>query len=100
MSFEPIFRDAVSGVAGVTVYDKGANDILGRYCVAKSMKLPNGKVRTTQKNYIQRPAALNYARKFLRSRASMVGKTYEPGDGKNTLAYCPLNTETAATIPR
>ncbi len=93
--FEPIWRDAVSGVAGVTVYDKGHNDILGRYCIAKTMRLPNGKIRTTQTNRCQRPAAIRLAKKFLTGRAEKVGKEYVPGDGANTMGYKPMIGEVA-----
>lgn len=88
--FEPIWRDAVCGLAGVTIYDKGANDILGRYCVAKTMRVASGRVLTKQKNYVQRPSAIRYAKRFLSERARKVGRAYVPGDGVNTWAYKPL----------
>lgn len=85
-----IFRDAVSGVAGVTVYDKGHGDILGRYVVAKTMKVSSGPNRIKQTDYRQAPAAVNYAKKFLRDRAKKFGVEYVPGDGVNTLAFHPV----------
>jgi hypothetical protein len=88
--FEPIFRDAVSGVAGVVIYDKGHNDNLGRYVIAKNMKLPDGQFRHTQTNRCQKPAALRYAKNFLTERAEKVGREYVPGDGANTIAFKPL----------
>ncbi len=90
MSFEPIWRDAVTGVAGVTVYDKGHDDVLGRYMVAKTMKLPNGSYRKTDRDYHQRPAALAHARKFLEARAAKAGTVYKPGAGKETIGYKPV----------
>jgi hypothetical protein len=81
--WKTLFRDAVPGVAGVVVYDKGTSDALGRYVVAKTMRLPSGKMRSTQCDYIQRPAALRYAKKFLFNRAAKVGKMFTPGEGKN-----------------
>lgn len=89
MSWDVIFRDAVSGVAGVVVYDKGRTDGLGRYVVAKSMKT-NGKYFQTQSYYSQRPPAITYPRSFLRERAAKAGKEYTPGDGKNTILYEPV----------
>jgi hypothetical protein len=83
--WKTLFRDAVPRVAGVTVYDKGECNSLGRYVVAKTMRLPSGKFRLTQSNYIQRPAALRYAKKFLSGRAFKAGKTYTVGDGKNSI---------------
>lgn len=94
--FEPIFRDAVSGVAGVVVYDKGQNDILGRYCIAKSMTDKRGYFRTTQTNACQRPAAIRRAVKWLNKRAAMAGTTYTPGDGAKTWEFKPLNVEGGA----
>lgn len=85
MSWETIFRDAVPAFAGVTVYDKGQGDGLGRYVVAKTMKLPNGNFITRQCYYSQRPAALRYAHTFLAGRAAKAGLTYQPGDGRDTI---------------
>jgi hypothetical protein len=85
-----IFRDAVVSVAGVTVYDKVSADSLGRYIVAKIMKLPNGRTLTRQSYYRQRPAALRYARKFLEERAAKAGLTWSPGDGARTMAFHPI----------
>lgn len=90
-TFEPIFRDAVAGVAGVVIYDKGHVNLLGRYVVAKSMRLPNGKFRMHQTYYCQRPAAFNYAKKWLAERAEKAGKTYVDGDGKNTWGFKPIS---------
>ena len=90
MTWTTIFRDAVNAVAGVTVYDKGQTNILGRYVVAKMMRLANGQTRWTQTNYSQKPAALAYAKKFLQERASKAGKQYQPGDGVNTLGFKPV----------
>jgi hypothetical protein len=91
MNWTTIFRDAVSGVAGVTVYDKGKTDVLGRYVVAKTMKLPSGKTRTTQCDYSQRPAALRYAVEFLQERAAKFSRQYVPGDGAATWGFKPLS---------
>lgn len=96
MNWTAIFRDAVPGIAGVTVYDKGHTDILGRYCIAKTMKLANGQTRTTQTNTIQRPAALRRARSFLAARAAMAGLEYAPGSGAETFGYKPILEEVAA----
>lgn len=84
-----IFRDAVAGVAGVAVYDKGHNDILGRYVIAKHMKCGNQN-RMTQSNRSQRPAALRLAVKWLESRAVKAGTSYTPGDGARTMLYRPV----------
>jgi hypothetical protein len=67
------------------VYDKGTSDALGRYVVAKTMRLPNGQTRTPQSYYVQRPAALRYAKRFLAMRATKAGKSYTEGDGKKTI---------------
>ena len=88
--WEVIFRDAVSGLAGVTVYDTKRNDALGRYVIGKVMKLASGRNRVTQSYSCQRPAALRRAVKFLNQRAAMAGRQYVPGDGVNTLAYKPV----------
>lgn len=88
-----IFRDAVSGVAGVTVYDKGRADILGRYVVAKVMKFDRAwkpVYRHTQSYFVQRPAAVRRAKKFLQERAAKVGREYVSGDGAKTLGFAPL----------
>jgi len=92
MSWQTIFRDAVPGVAGVAIYDKGERDTMGRYVVAKTMKLPTGKYRTAQTDYDQRPAALVYAAKWLTGRAEKAGTTYTQGDGATTAGYRPLVT--------
>ena len=94
--FEPIFRDAVSGVAGVVIYDKGEQGILGRYCIAKSMKDKRGHFRTTQADCCQRPAAIRRAVKWLKKRAAMAGTTYTPGDGAKTIAFKPLEVKGGA----
>lgn len=86
-----IFRDAVPAVAGVTVYDKGAADGLGRYMVCKTMTLRCGRRISRSSYYRQRPAAIRYARKFLVLRAALVGGTYSPGDGEKTWMYKPVN---------
>jgi hypothetical protein len=91
-----IFRDAVCAVAGVTVYDTQGNGLLGRYIVAKSMKLANGAFRTTQTYYHQRPAALAYAKKFLQERAEKARVPYAPGDGAKTLGFKPI---LASSVP-
>ena len=85
-----IFRDAVPAVAGVTVYDKGYRDGLGRYVVAKSMRLANGRLLTKQSYYAQRPAALAYAKRFLTERAIKAGATYTQGDGIKTMLFHPI----------
>ena len=90
MSWTVIFRDAVPGVAGVVVYDKGQRDILGRYCVAKTMKLPNGRTLHRQTNYVRKQAAVNYAEKFLERRGVAASTKYNPGDGAKTLAFSPV----------
>ena len=89
-----IFRDAVPAVAGVTVYDKGRADILGRYVVAKTMKI-QGKEnsRTHQKYFFQKPAALRYAEKFLTERAQKFGQSYAPGDGEKTWGFKPVRSK-------
>ena len=91
MNWEILFRDAVPKVAGVVVYDKGAKDAIGRFCVAKTIKLPNGQMRTTQSNRKQRPAALRLARNWLASRAKIMGVEYVPGAGAGTLLFKPIN---------
>ena len=90
MNWEIIFKDAVPSVAGVVVYDHGSNGGLGRYTVAKTMKVPSGHTRMTQSYYSQRPAALRYARKFLDERAAKAGTKYVPGDGAKTLLFSPV----------
>lgn len=85
-----IFRDAVPGVAGVVVYDKGKIDLLGRYVIAKSMKDKRGRFHATQSDNCQRPAAVRKAQKFLRKRAALAGAEYVPGGGKQTLAFAPV----------
>lgn len=85
-----VFRDAVPGVAGVTVYDKGHVDSLGRYCIAKAMKLANGRFLTKQTNRCQRPAAVRFAKKFLTARAAKAGVVYKPGAGVGTIAFNPV----------
>lgn len=85
-----IFRDAVPSVAGVTVYDKGHTDILGRYVIAKVMKV-NARTLTKQSYRSQRPAALRYAKKFLTERAAKAGVAYTPGDGAGTMAFKPVS---------
>jgi hypothetical protein len=106
-----IFRDAVPGIAGVTVYDKTRQDILGRYCVAKIMKVPNadpglaaegissGPARQTQKNFTQRPAALRYARKFLQERAAKFGREYVTGGGAQTFGFKPIFDQGSTESP-
>jgi hypothetical protein len=88
VNWKRIFRDAVSGVAGVVVYDKGAADALGRYVVAKSMKLA-GSYRDSSKYFFRREAAIRCAKKFLEHRAKKAGTKYTPGDGANTIAFKP-----------
>lgn len=90
MNWTVIFRDAVPACAGVTVYDKGYRDVLGRFVVAKVMKLANGKSRVTQTYYFQRQPALNYAVQFLKQRAAKFNREYVPGDGAKTMAYPPV----------
>lgn len=90
MNWTVIFRDAVSGLAGVTVYDKGRSDVLGRYVVAKVMKMANGRNRCTQSYRFQRPAALRMASRFLKERAEKFGREYVVGDGAGTLGFKPV----------
>lgn len=85
-----IFRDAVPAVAGVTVYDKGRTDVLGRYVIAKVMKV-KGRTLTKQSYRCQRPAAERLAKKFLSQRAEKSGVTYVPGAGAGTLGYKPVS---------
>lgn len=98
MNWEILFKDAVAGVAGVIVYDTATGDggALGRYIVAKSMKLANGRFLTRQTYYKQRPAALRYAEKFLNDRAKKAGVQYVPGDGARTLLYSPVGVKGGA----
>lgn len=85
-----VFRDAVPGVAGVVVYDKGRVDVLGRYVIAKSMKTAAGHFRTHQSDRCQRPAAVRFAVKWLKARAAKAGTEYVPGGGAKTLAFAPV----------
>lgn len=89
MNWTIIFRDAIPSLAGVTVYDKGQTDSLGRYVIAKVMKLKNHS-RTTQSYRSQRPAAIRLAKKFLNARAEKAGRKYVAGDGTGTWAFKPI----------
>jgi hypothetical protein len=91
MNWEIIFKDAVPSLAGVIVYDKKANDVLGRYVIAKTMKTAKGGTLTTQTYRSQRPAALRFARKFLSTRATKAGVEYVPGSGAGTAMFKPVN---------
>lgn len=92
--WKKIFRDAVPAVAGVVVYDKGRSDCLGRYVVAKVMKIVGKEIsRTHQKYFYQKPAALRCAKKFLTVRAKKFGREYVPGEGAQTDAFKPLPAE-------
>ena len=92
MNWDVIFRDAVPACAGAVVYDKGRAGILGRYVVAKTMKLANGRTRCTRGYFFQRPAALRAARNLLEARATKMGLKYVPGEGSKTLAFWPVGT--------
>jgi hypothetical protein len=93
VNWKVVFRDAVTGLAGVTVYDKGQSDCLGRYVIAKVMRMSNGRNRTTQSYCCQRPAALRRANKFLCVRAALAGCEYVPGDGERTWMFKPVGVE-------
>ena len=64
--------------ARVFVYDKTQSDILGRYTVAKIMRTKNGRTKTCNRYYRQRPAALAYARKWLEGRKQIMGVDLSP----------------------
>lgn len=90
-----IFRDAVAGMAGVVVYDKGSSDVIGRYVIAKSAK-SGSRIFTSQAYRVQRPAAIRFAKKWLANRAKMDGVEYVPGDGEKTMAYKPVGVRGGA----
>lgn len=90
MNWKCIFKDCVPSVAGVHVFDKGHADSIGRYVVAKTMKLLDGRTLTKQTDFFQRPAALRYANRFLTERAAKFNRTYTPGDGRNSIMGCQL----------
>lgn len=91
MNWDTIWRDAVPSIAGAIVYDTKTETILGgRYLVAKTMKLPSGTIRRSQKHYFQRPAAIHHATKFLEQRAAKAGTEYVSGDGAKTMLYKPI----------
>lgn len=90
MSWIRIWSDAVPGVAGITIYDKDNQNFRGRYVVCKSMRLPDGRFRTAQKGYHQKPAAINFAKKWLTQRAKLRELVYNPGVGEKTLAFKPV----------
>jgi hypothetical protein len=96
MNWEIVFKDAVAGVAGVIVYDKGSQDSLGRYIIAKTMRLASGHTLTKQSYRRQRPAAVRYAEKFLNQRAAKAGTEYKPGDGARTMLYAPVGVKGGA----
>jgi len=54
--------------ARAIIFDKGEQDILGRYVVAKYMRGPDGQFRNKQTNYRQRPAAIRYANAWIEER--------------------------------
>jgi hypothetical protein len=72
-----IYDRLVPGIAHVGVYEKEYPDSLGRYTVAKTMRLANGKFRTIQTYYVQKAAAIRYADKWLKAREEIlkVGKS-------------------------
>jgi hypothetical protein len=77
MNLTCILDKTEPGIARVWVYDKGHQDVLGRYIVSKVMNCPNGKVRFTATDYKREKSARNYAIKWLANRVA----TFRGKDG-------------------
>lgn len=84
------FCDAVSGIAGVRVFDRVEPGVVP-YVLIKTMSLKRGGKVTTRSYFSDRDAALRAAKKFLADRSAMFGKEYKPSTGFGMWGYPPVN---------